>query len=137
MCAQVHMCSCVHCYSMFLLCSMYVFRQKKNTLGIGEVVFFSPSYCLFLQLFLSVGGVVGPRCLCDRHVSSTPLAGVLPTDHQLRDLSNTSVSAPLFLLPPSLFPTLPSRFPRSSVLGFPHLQHIRVFMLQRYSRESS
>lgn len=50
LCSQVHMCSCVHCYAVFLLCSICIWTKK--TLGIGEIVFFSPSYCLFLQRFL-------------------------------------------------------------------------------------
>lgn len=44
---RVHMCSRVHCYAVFLLRPMYVFGLKK-TLGIGEIVFFFPSGCLFL-----------------------------------------------------------------------------------------
>lgn len=44
LCAQIHMCSCAHCYAVFLLCSMYAFGLK-NTPGIGGIVFFLPSYC--------------------------------------------------------------------------------------------
>lgn len=119
--------------AVFSLCSLYVFGLK-NTLGIDGVVFFSPSDCLFLH-----SSPLSRRC-CESPalpVSSTPLTGELPADRQLWDRFHSHVFAPLFLLPPSLFPTLPSHFPWSSVLGFPHLQHIRVFTLQLYSRESS
>lgn len=90
---------------------------------------FPPQTACFSTVLLSVGGEVP--------VSSTPLTGELPADRQLWDRFHSHVFAPLFLLPPSLFPTLPSHFPWSSALGFPHLQHIRVFTLQLYSRESS
>lgn len=85
----------------------------------------------------SIGVTVSPPSLCGRHFSSTPLAGLLPADHKPWNLVNTWVAAPIFpFFPPALFPTLPSCFPRSSALGFPHLQHSRVFTLQRYSPES-
>ncbi len=132
-CTQVHMCSCEHCYAVvfffeFLECIWDIWSH-----------FCSPqltSFSTFPPTF-PVRGVISPWCLCDTHVSSTPLTGELPAEHKRWDLFNTQVSAPLFLFPPSPFPTLPSRFPRSSVLGFPHLQHIRVFILQLYSPQSS
>lgn len=46
LCAQVHMCSCGHCYAVFL-CSRCVFGPNK-ALGMVEFVFFSVSGSLFL-----------------------------------------------------------------------------------------
>lgn len=97
LCAQVHMCSCAHCNAVFLLSSIYVFGLNK-TLGIGECFLFALRLLVSLQhLKLLVGGVLSPRCLCYRHVSSTLLTGVLPTDYKLWDLFNTQITAPLFL----------------------------------------
>ena len=136
LCTQVHMCSRVHCFAVFFF--MYLDKDKGSWDRWNPFLSSTPHTSQqFLGLLLSAGAVISPLWLCGRHVSSTPLAGVLPADHELWNLVNTPVSAVIFPFPPTLFPTLPSCFPpRSSVLGFPHPQHIRVFMLQRYSPES-
>ena len=76
-------CSCVHCYAVFLLCSMYVFGVKK-TPGIDEIVFFSPHTLLISPQFLQLLFQSEVLLVRGRHVSSTPLAGVLPADRELR-----------------------------------------------------
>ena len=120
----------VHVRCVFIMFSVCIWA-KKHSWDLWGCFLFPLRLLVSPQLLLSVGGVVSLP------VSSTPLTGELPAERQLWDRFHSHVFAPLFLLPPSLFPTLPSHFPRSSVLGFPHLQHIRVFTLQLYSRESS
>lgn len=106
---------------------LYVCIWTKKALGMGEIVFFSPSYCLFLQLFLSVGGVRSPRCLCDVSQVCSLLTTSCGFCSPLRSLHNYSLS------PRLAFPRSRLASPGAPVLGFPHLQHIRVFMLQRHS----
>lgn len=135
-----------HVFMCALLCCVFagfcVYIWTKQDSWERWICFLFPFNLLVapqnLKRLLLAGDVRSPLCLCCWHISSTPLAGVLPPDCRLWDLVQRSHHCAIIpFFPPSLFPTLRSHFPQSSALGLPHLRHIRVFMLQRCSPRSS
>lgn len=115
--AQVHVC-------FFITFFMYVFGLKR-LLGWVKLFSFSPHTACFSN-FSSQSEVLEVLGASARQVCSllTTSCGFCSP---LRSLHNYSFS------PRLSFPRSRLASPGAPVLGFPHLQHIRVFMLQRHS----
>ncbi len=120
LCAQVHMCSCAHCYAVFLLCSMYIFGLK-NTLGIVEIVFFLTSYCstvpptfpLSRRCYKSATNMLAPH-LWQVYSLLTASCGIWSTLRSLHHYPSFSLSHAPVSLPPELSVGIssPSTHPR-------------------------
>lgn len=140
--AQIHLCILVYC--VFIVFYVCISTRQHSWDRLNCFLFFHtpPVSSWPRRPSLAVGGIISLQSPRGRHVSSSSLTGVFSIGREHWDLFNTEASTLLclffmFLFPPSHFPTLLSLFQRNAVEGFPHLQHIRVFMLQQHSPQSS